>query len=285
MSEISVGFEELSAAIDINLNSASSEKKQDLVPLGLVKAMLSRLSATMTQCKTILTKSMEGQESLMHAILAEMVQYCDAALELILLRDYRQVEQEELESLLQKYEKQRDEIRGYTESANDVSHSDRIKDSAKVDTITETIKDEDDAEKTDEIVNVESKNESAAAAKSQIIAPTTTQQTSSSFMSYLTAKWDAWKGIDPITAKQNRLTQLSHQISQVATALNTSKDLLSRANSTLQEEITTFEGILRTELGAELKHYQDGQIQYHESNLIYWKDYLSWLDNPPKHLH
>ena len=221
----------------------------------------------------------------MHAILAEMVQYCDAALELILLRDYRQVEQEELESLLQKYEKQRDEIRGYTESANDVSHSDRIKDSAKVDTITETIKDEDDAEKTDEIVNVESKNESAAAAKSQIIAPTTTQQTSSSFMSYLTAKWDAWKGIDPITAKQNRLTQLSHQISQVATALNTSKDLLSRANSTLQEEITTFEGILRTELGAELKHYQDGQIQYHESNLIYWKDYLSWLDNPPKHLH
>ncbi|WP_233346570.1 hypothetical protein, partial [Vibrio cholerae] len=78
---ISSGFDDLAAAIDINLNADDSN--EDSVPLSLVKAMLSRVSATMTQCKTTLTKTMEGQESQMHAILAEMVQYCDSALELI----------------------------------------------------------------------------------------------------------------------------------------------------------------------------------------------------------
>ena len=272
MSEISVGFEELSAAIDINLNSSSGNEES--VPLGLVKAMLSRISATMTQCKTILNKSMEGQESLMHAVLSEMVQYCDAALELILLRDRRQVEQEELEALLQKYEKQRDAIRGFADVADKSDDgSNDAKCEEKSDGDVSEAKDEQN-----EAVNVESKEKSES-------NPSTTTKPTSSFMSYLTAKWDAWKGIDPITAKQNRLTQLAHQITQVSEALKTSQDLLKRANSTLQEEIGIFEGILRAELGAELKAYRDGQIHYHESNLVYWKDFLSWLDNPPKHLH
>ncbi len=274
MSEISSGFEELSAAIDINLNS--STENSDSVPLGLVKAMLSRVSATMTQCKTILIKSMEGQESQMHAILAEMVQYCDAALELILLRDRRQVEQEELEALLQKYQKQRDEIRGFTEESNEKGKE--VNAAIEANVLNEA-NDQKYSEITAEKETIEVSN------NEQSSNPTISTQPTSSFMSYLTAKWDAWKGIDPITAKQNRLIQLSQQISQVSEALKTSKELLTRANSTLQEEIYIFEGILRAELESELKAYREGQIHYHQSNLVYWKDFLSWLDNPPKHLH
>lgn len=285
MTEISADFDELSAAIDINLNPNADD--YDSVPLGLVKAMLSRISATMTQCKTVMTKSMEGQETKMHAILAELVQYCDNALELILLRDRRQVECEELELLLQKYKKQRDEIRGFSSTeistATETATGGSNNNNAESD---EGNKNEPTEGETSDAINVSStsptSNTSNTAPK---LASTSTPTTGySSFMSYLSAKWDTWKGVDPITARQNRLAQLSQQISQVSAALEIAKQMLERANSTLQEEITIFESILRAELGSELKGYTTGQVHYHESSLVYWKDFLAWLENPPKHL-
>lgn len=254
MQDISSGFEELAGSIDINLTSQVTENDPEAVPLSMVKAMLSRVSATMTQCRTILNKSMDGQETQMHAVLAEMVQYCDAALEVILQRDRRQVEHEEVEALLQKYQKERDELRGFSKD---------MKEEAKVE--------------------VDSASEPT---ETESTTPTSTTKpaVNGSIMSFLQAKWDSWKGIDPITAKQNRLARLNEQILQLQEALETAAKLLDRADTSLREEIGIFEGILRAELGEELQGYTGGQIYYHESNLVYWKDFLSWLENPPKHL-
>lgn len=256
MQDISSGFEELAGSIDINLSSQVTENDPEAVPLSLVKAMLSRVSATMTQCRTILSKSMDSQETQMHAVLAEMVQYCDAALEVILQRDRRQVEHEELEALLEKYQKERDELRGFSKE--------------------ETMKAEASKEET-----IKKEEETTTETES---SSTTKPTVNGSIMSFLQSKWDAWKGIDPITAKQNRLARLNEQIIQLQKALQTATKLLDRANTSLREEIGIFEGILRAELGEELQGYTRGQIYYHESNLVYWRDFLSWLENPPKHL-
>lgn len=241
MKEIAGNFDELSASIDLSLNH--SESLSTASP-PFVKSMLSRVSATMTQCAHLLDKSIDDQELNLLAVLLEYSQYCDSALEIIDARDRRQVEVEELTKLVEGYEKEIKELDGTS-----VRHTDEpsVPDDEKME------------DKMDPKHNT-------------------------SFFDYLSNKWDSWKGVDPITARKNRLYRAQNRLKETQTALKTSLQLSNLLDSTLSQEIAVFLAILKEEIGREFLNHSKSQVYYHETNLIYWKDFLAWLDNPPKHL-
>lgn len=233
MKEIAANFDELSASIDLSLASQSSNN--DSISPPFVKSMLSRVSATMTQCAHLMDKSIDDQELNLLAVLLEYGQYCDSALEIIESRDRRQVEVEELSKLIAGYEKELEDLEG-----------------VKSESITSEVN------KTD--------------------AP------SSSLLTYLSSKWDSWKGVDPITARKNRLFKCQTKLAEARKALNISSNLSKRFDAALTDEIVGFIQVLKSELGREFGNHGIGQVKYHETNLVYWSDFVNWLDNPPKHL-
>lgn len=257
MKEIAGNFDELSASIDLSLNHNLENlldsnniaiNSSDISP-PFVKSMLSRVSATMTQCAHLLDKSIDDQELNLLAVLMEYSQYCDSALELIETRDRRQVEVEELNKLVDGYEKEIEELDGTTR--------DKVTDDT---------------------------NSTTANDKPSITPSTATTRSSGSLMNYLSCKWDSWKGVDPITARKNRLEKTQIKLKETQSALNTSLHLSSLLDTTLPLEIATFLRTLKNELGQEFLNHSQSQVNYHETNLVYWRDFLAWLDNPPKHL-
>ena len=239
MKEIAGNFDELAASIDLSLNHEAISQSSVSPPF--VKSMLSRVSATMTQCAHLLDKSIDNQELNLLAVLLEYTQYCDSALEIIETRDRRQVEVEELTKLVEGYEKEIEELDG-----------------VKTTSIT--------CEEGSEQQN------------------TNNRTSSGSFYDYLSSKWDSWKGVDPITARKNRLEKVQSRLNETKAALKTSLHLSSLLDSSLSQEIAVFLSTLKEELGREFSNHSRSQVNYHETNLIYWKDFLAWLDNPPKHL-
>lgn len=246
MRGIAAGFDELSASIDLNLKSPPETKPRldapvslaDGASLGLVKAMLSRVSATMSQCAQILDRTTDEQEVQILSVLAEFVQYCDNALERIGDRDRRQAECEELRTLLEKCRGERDQIRGVASPGGG--------------------------------------NRALEGAVETGARP--------SLVSLLAAKLERWKGVDPISARQARLSRVDTRIKDVEEALGVAQQLAQRADSAILEEVSCFETILRDELAQELHQYTAAQVQFHETNLVYWRDFLSWLEHPPRHL-
>ena len=194
---------------------------------------------------------MDDQEVNLLAVLLEYTQYCDSALEIIEMRDVRQVEVEELTKLVEGYTGEIEELEG----------------------------------KQQQIVSTEAV-ESTESTESDIKALNTLQTTSNTrgFLDFLSSKWDSWKGVDPITARKNRLQKCQSRLHQTQSALKTSAQLSARADSVLPDEISIFLNLMKTELGREFENHGKSQVRYHETNLVYWKDFLAWLDNPPKHL-
>ena len=257
MKEIAGNFDELSSSIDLSFNLNDSNNNNNLMNYNygitppFVKSMLSRVSATMTQCAHLLDKSLDDQEVNLLAVLLEYTQYCDSALEIIEMRDVRQVEVEELTKLVEGYTGEIEELEG----------------------------------KQQQIVSTEAV-ESTESTESDIKALNTLQTTSNTrgFLDFLSSKWDSWKGVDPITARKNRLQKCQSRLHQTQSALKTSAQLSARADSVLPDEISIFLNLMKTELGREFENHGKSQVRYHETNLVYWKDFLAWLDNPPKHL-
>lgn len=247
MKEIASNFDELSSSIDLSLNAGDYPNSDGITP-PFVKSMLSRVSATMTQCAHLLDKSIDDQEVNLLAVLLEYTQYCDAALEIIDARDRRQVEVEELTNLIGEYTREISELEG---SANDTDHTDST---------------ENTADSTSPAVSA------------------STSSANKGLFEYLSSKWDSWKGVDPITARQNRLQKCLSRLQHARTALSTSAILSKNADSALSQEIRTFLELMKGELGREFESHGKSQVRYHETNLVYWRDFLAWLDNPPKHL-
>ena len=253
MKEIAGNFDELSASIDLSLSSQQQNNSgNDSISPPFVKSMLSRVSATMTQCAHLMDKSIDDQELNLLAVLLEYCQYCDSALEIIEARDRRQVEVEELTKLISGYEKEIEELEGVKiiEGSDDSKASENCEKSEKVDPPP--------------------------------LASSTA--TTSNVFSYLSSKWDSWKGVDPITARKNRLTKCQTKLSETRKALKISSELLGRFDTVLGDEIGSFIDVLKAELGKEFENHGSGQIKYHETNLVYWSDFVDWLDNPPRHL-
>ena len=257
MKEIASNFDELSLSIDLNLCSSNSSSYGNKESIGIdqfpvsppfVKSMLSRVSATMTQCAHLLDKSIDDQELNLLAVLLEYTQYCDSAMEIIEMRDRRQVEVEELEILVEGYEKEISSLEGGVVSVGVLG--------AGAD---------DSNNKKDDKLPAQS-------------------ATKSNFFDYLNTKWDSWKGVDPITSKKNRLQKCHSRLKQAQSALKTSSSLSERADNVLSLEISTFITGMKEELGREFGNHARAQVRYHETSLVYWKDFLDWLDNPPKHL-
>jgi hypothetical protein len=259
MKEIAGNFDELSASINLSLNpginnmaESSSMASDNLISPPFVKSMLSRVSATMTQCAHLLDKSIDDQELNLLAVLLEYSQYCDSALELIETRDRRQVEVEELNKLVEEYE-------------NEIGQLDGSPHRKEAD-IEGIIEDKDN-------------NEITSNSNSKI-----SLSGSGSFINYLSNKWESWKGVDPITSRKNRLEKIQTKLKETKSALKTSHHLSFLLDSTLPQEIAVFLQTLKDELGKEFLNHSRSQVNYHETNLVYWKDFLAWLDNPPKHL-
>lgn len=277
MKEIAVNFDELSASIDLNLSSTSRDKEtggeannldQEFISPPFVKSMLSRVSATMTQCAHLLDKSIDDQELNLLAVLLEYTQYCDSALEIIEMRDRRQVEVEELGKLVDGYEREIDELEG---SKKESKYSKGPKETEE--SVSESNEDYE--------VNKDEVKDSNTIPTPTI--PTLTPK-NTNFFDYISSKWDAWKGVDPITARKNRLQKCQCRLKDTQSALKMSSTLSTRADSALSEEISTFISLLKSELQKEFDHHCKAQVKYHETSLVYWKDFLAWLDNPPKHL-
>lgn len=255
MKEIASNFDELSSSIDLslNLNGNSSSNYPDGITPPFVKSMLSRVSATMTQCAHLLDKSLDDQEVNLLAVLLEYTQYCDSALEIIEMRDVRQVEVEELSKLVEGYTREIEELEG-KQPSNEPEPSDPNSTA--------------DSEKS----------------SSSLSLPTSTPAAPKGFFDFIGSKWDSWNGVDPITARKNRLQKCQTRLNQTQTVLRTSAHLSSRADGALSEEISIFLNLLKVELGREFVNHGNTQVRYHETNLVYWRDFLAWLDNPPKHL-
>lgn len=274
MKEIAGNFDELSASIDLSINHQQQQvdcneknaqlNSENLISPSFVKSMLSRVSATMTQCAHLLDKSIDDQELNLLSVLLEYSQYCDSALELIETRDRKQVEVEELNKLVEGYENEIEELEGVYKSKDKVM-------------MTEEEEEEDKEKDTVTTANSGSDTKDDIKTKSSTAG-------SSSFMNYLNSKWDSWKGVDPITARKNRLDKTQIRLKETKSALKTSQNLSSLLNSALPQEIVVFFHTLKEELSREFLNHSISQVNYHETNLVYWKDFLAWLDNPPKHL-
>ncbi len=263
MKEIAGNFDELSGSIDLSLNfkdQTNSESNADsdlFISPSFVKSMLSRVSATMTQCAHLLDKSIDDQESNVLAVLLEYTQYCDSALEVIEMRDRKQVEVEELTLLAVGYEKEIKELEG----ASATVEADTTSASASVSYIGDN-------------VTISPTND----------LTTTSPPNTTTLFDYLSSKWDSWKGVDPITARRNRLQKCQSRLKDAQSALKISSSLSTRTNSALPIEVSTFISLMKAELGREFENHGRAQVKYHETSLVYWKDFLAWLDNPPKHL-
>lgn len=263
MKEIAGNFDELSSSIDLSISSNNNNinsigNNDENISPSFVKSMLSRVSATMTQCSHLLDKSLDDQEVNLLAVLLEYTQYCDSALEIIEMRDRRQVEVEELTKLIEGYQKEFEELEG------------KQKEPDVFDSKTENL------------------NESSSNSASPSVPSSTNSDFSVSspkgFFDYLSTKWDSWKGVDPITLRKNRLQKCQNRLIQTQAALKASSALYCRGDEALSEEISTFMGLMKRELAREFENHGKSQVKYHETNLVYWKDFLAWLDNPPKHL-
>jgi hypothetical protein len=268
MKEIAGSFDELAASIDLSLNNnapISNREEHDVnteppsATPPFVKSMLSRVSATMTQCAHLLDKSLDEQELHILSVLAEYGQYCDVALETIQARDRRQVEVEELTKLIEGYQGELEALNGSLTITNE---SNTLPLSA------------DTEESLPSTLPIDASKEEIPSRKAS----------SASIYEYLSSKWDSWKGVDPITARKNRLARLQLRLEEAENALKTSQEYFSKVNESLQSEISAFFVLLQRELGFELTNHCGMQVKYHETSLIYWKDFLAWLDNPPKHL-
>ena len=279
MKEIAGNFDELSASIDLSLNDSRVISVSGAIAPPFVKSMLSRVSATMTQCAHLLDKSTDDQELNLLSVLWEYSQYCDAALEIISTRDRRQVEVEELTKLVKGFEKEIEEINGVV-----IANCSVIK---KNDVIINP-HDSTSHNSSDTSNNSTINNTIISPLSSTTLSSTTGsngKKITSSFFDYLSHKWDSWKGVDPITARKNRLTKIETRLTETQCALQVSQNLSIRADTTLTQEIEIFLDILRNELGREFRNHCWSQVKFHETNLVYWKDFLAWLDNPPKHIN
>lgn len=249
MKEIAGNFDELSSSIDLSFSLSGGSNNNDTnnadgINPPFVKSMLSRVSATMTQCAHLLDKSLDDQEVNLLAVLLEYTVYCDSALEIIEMRDVRQVEVEELTKLIKGYTQEIEELEG-KQSTENKNNSDPA-----LGTETDSVK----------------------------------HPKNVGIFDFISAKWDSWNGVDPITARKSRLQKCQTRLTQTQHALKTSSSLSARADASLSEEIAIFVNLMKEELGREFVGHGRSQVRYHETSLVYWKDFLAWLDNPPKHL-